>query len=115
MLRVTRLAEELGYYSLWPNEFFTTRPDVADRYPNPPTLFDTVVTMAYAAAVTSRIRFTPGPRSCCPLHEPLLLGRQLATLDVFSGGRITLGIGLGGSADEYRQLRGTLEKPIAAP
>src|SRR6266536_1647561 len=110
MLRVARIAEELGYYSLWPNEFFTTRPDVADRYPDPPTLFDTVVTMAYAAAVTSRIRFTPST-IVLPLHEPLLLGRQLATLDVFSGGRITLGIGLGGSADEYRSLRGTLDKP----
>src|SRR6266536_6648252 len=110
MLRVARIAEELGYHSLWPNEFFTTRPDVADRYPDPPTLFDTVVTMAYAAAVTSRIRFTPST-IVLPLHEPLLLGRQLATLDVFSGGRITLGIGLGGSADEYRSLRGTLDKP----
>jgi probable F420-dependent oxidoreductase len=110
MLRVTRLAEELGYYSLWPNEFFTTRPDVADRYPAPPTLFDTIVTMAYAAAATSRIRFTPST-IVLPLHEPLLLGRQLATLDVFSSGRITLGIGLGGSADEYRSLRGTLDKP----
>jgi probable F420-dependent oxidoreductase len=110
IVRVTKLAEELGYYSLWPNEFFTTRPDVADRYPNPPTLFDTVVTMTYAAAVTSRIRFTPST-IVLPLHEPLLLGRQLATLDVFSGGRITLGIGLGGGADEYRQVRGTLVRP----
>jgi alkanesulfonate monooxygenase SsuD/methylene tetrahydromethanopterin reductase-like flavin-dependent oxidoreductase (luciferase family) len=99
MLRVTRLAEDLGYYSLWPNEFVPTRPDVADRYPDPPTLFDTIVTMSNAAAVTSRIRFTPST-IVLPLHEPLLLSRQLATLDVFSGGRVTLGMGLGGSADE---------------
>jgi alkanesulfonate monooxygenase SsuD/methylene tetrahydromethanopterin reductase-like flavin-dependent oxidoreductase (luciferase family) len=46
-----------------------------------------------------------------PLHEPLLLSRQIATLDVFSGGRVTLGIGLGGSAEEYRRLYGTLDKP----
>ena len=48
-----------------------------------------------------------------PLHEPLLLGRQLATLDVFSGGRITLGIGLGGRRKSIAVL-GTLESRIAA-
>jgi probable F420-dependent oxidoreductase len=110
MLRVARLAEELGYYSLWPNEFFSTRPDVAARYPDPPNLYDAMVTMSYVAAVTSRIRFTPST-IVLPMHEPLLLGRQLATLDVMSGGRISLGIGLGGSAEEYRAQRGTLVKP----
>ena len=110
MLRVARLAEQLGYDSLWPNEFFTTRPDVAERYPDPPTLYDTIVTMTYVAAVTRRIRFTPST-IVLPLHEPLLLSRQLASLDVLSGGRVSLGIGLGGGADEYRKLRGTLERP----
>jgi probable F420-dependent oxidoreductase len=112
MLRVARLADELGYYSLWPNEFFATRPDVAARYPDPPTLFDAIVTMAYAASATRRIRITPSTIVLpLPLHEPLLLGRQLATLDVFSGGRITLGIGLGGSAEEFRRLHGALDRP----
>jgi probable F420-dependent oxidoreductase len=110
MLRVARLADELGYYSLWPNEFFTTRPDVSARFGRPPALFDTIVTMAYAASVTQRIRLTPST-IVLPLHEPLLLSRQLATLDVFSGGRITLGIGLGGSTEEFRQLHAELSRP----
>jgi probable F420-dependent oxidoreductase len=110
MLRVARLADELGYYSLWPNEFFVTFPDIARRYADPPTLYDTIVTMAYVAAETRRIRITPST-IVLPLHEPLLLSRQIATLDVFSGGRITLGIGLGGAAEEYRKLHGELASP----
>ncbi|MCA1645577.1 MAG: LLM class flavin-dependent oxidoreductase [Chloroflexi bacterium] len=110
MLRVARLADDLGYHALWPNEFFTTRPDVAARFGRPAALFDTIVTMAYVASATRRIRLTPST-IVLPLHEPLLLSRQLATLDVYSGGRITLGIGLGGSAEEFRQLHGEMARP----
>jgi probable F420-dependent oxidoreductase len=110
MQRTARLAEELGYYSLWPNEFIATDAAVSRRYAEPPNLYDAIVTMAYVAAATNRIRITPST-IVLPLHEPLLLARQIATLDVFSGGRITLGIGLGGPADEYRQFYGLLDKP----
>ncbi|HYU18157.1 MAG TPA: TIGR03619 family F420-dependent LLM class oxidoreductase [Chloroflexota bacterium] len=110
MLRFARLADDLGYYSLWPNEFFVTFPEVAAKYLEPPNLYDTIVTMSYVAAATRRIRITPST-IVLPLHEPLLLSRQLATLDVFSGGRITLGIGLGGSTNEFRRLHGELRSP----
>lgn len=110
MQRTAQLAEELGFYALWPNEFIATDAAVSKRYAEPPNLYDTIVTMTYAAAATERIRLTPST-IVLPLHEPLLLARQLATLDVFSGGRITLGVGLGGPAEEYRRFYGTLEKP----
>ena len=110
IVRVSKLADELGYYALWPNEFFVTFPQIAARYADPPNLFDTIVTMSYAAAATKRIRITPST-IVLPLHEPLLLSRQIATLDVFSGGRIGLGIGLGGSTEEFRSLHGELQKP----
>jgi probable F420-dependent oxidoreductase len=110
ILRFARLAEELGYYSLWPNEFIVAHESVTSRYEDPPNLFDTIVTMSYVAAATERIRITPST-IVLPYHEPLQLSRQLATLDVFSGGRITLGIGLGGSADEYRQHFRNLRRP----
>jgi probable F420-dependent oxidoreductase len=108
MLRVARVADELGYHALWPNEFQTTFPTVAARYAAPPNYYDTIVTMAYVAQATSRIRIAPST-IVLPLHEPILLSRQLATLDVFSGGRVTLGIGLGG--EEFRQLRRGVTSP----
>ena len=108
--RVALVAEECGYYSLWPNEFIVTEPRVAARYQDAPSLFDPIVTMSYAAALTERIRITPNT-IVLPYHEPLLLAREIATLDAYSGGRITLGIGLGGAAEEYRRLHQNLVKP----
>jgi len=108
--RVARLADHLGYYSLWPNEFITTRPDVSARYPAPPMLLDVLVTMAYALAETEHIRVTPST-IVLPYHEPIVLSRELATLDVFSGGRVTLGIGLGGELEEFQRTLGTIKKP----
>src|SRR6266516_617023 len=110
IVRIARLADELGYYALWPNEFFSTEPRVKARYADPPTLYDPIVTLSHVAAVTRRIRLTPST-IVLPLHDPLLLSRQIATLDVFSGGRVILGIGLGGSLADYRRLHGTVERP----
>lgn len=98
------VAEECGYYALWPNEFFSTPSSVSARYAEPPNLHDAIVSMSFAAAVTERIRIMPST-IVLPLHEPILLAHQLATLDALSGGRITLGIGLGGDKEEYGRMR----------
>src|SRR5438552_13908198 len=74
--RQAEVAEECGYYSLWPNEFFTTFPQVESTYKDPPNLYDTIVSMTWAAAATRRIRLTPST-IVLPLHEPLLLSRQI--------------------------------------
>lgn len=105
IVRASVVADMLGYYSLWPNEFFVSRPDVSARYNRPPNLFDAVVTMSYALASTRTIRVTPSV-FVLPLHDPLVLARQMATLDVFSGGRVTVGIGLGGDKEEFGRMRG---------
>ncbi len=104
IVRQAAVAEECGYYALWPNEFFNTRPDVARKYSQPPNNFDTLISMAYVAAATRRIRIMPSTL-VLPLHEPIQLARQVATLDVFSEGRISLGIGLGGDRDEFKRFR----------
>jgi probable F420-dependent oxidoreductase len=104
---VTVAAEQLGYHSIWMNEFLQTDPGVKARYDTPPTYYDILVTASHLAARTERIRFVTST-IVLPHHHPVLLNRQVATLDVLSGGRFTLGIGLGGSADEYRRMRGEL-------
>lgn len=108
MQHVARVADELGYHSLWPNEIFTGRADVSERYTSLPSLFDCIVTMSYAAAVTKSIRLCSST-IVLPLHEPIVLSRQIATLDQFSGGRVILGIGLGGKAEEYKALHSNHE------
>lgn len=110
MRSVARTAEALGYDSLWLNEFLQTEPGVAARFDDPPSYFEPIVTIAALAEITERIRFFTST-IVLPLHEPALLAKQVATLDVFSGGRLTVGIGLGGSAEEYHRMRGEVSSP----
>jgi probable F420-dependent oxidoreductase len=59
-----------------------------------PNFFESLTTMAYLAAKTSRIRIGVAVM-CLPYRRPLVAAKQLATLDVLSGGRLTVGLGSG--------------------
>jgi alkanesulfonate monooxygenase SsuD/methylene tetrahydromethanopterin reductase-like flavin-dependent oxidoreductase (luciferase family) len=66
-------------------------------YPN----YEEFVALGAAAAVTSRIRLTTSTL-LAPLHSnPALLAKQAASLDRLSGGRLVLGLSLGGREDDY--------------
>ncbi len=67
-----------------------------------PTL-DPFVALAYAAAVTTRIRLLTY-LVVLPYRNPALLAKTAATLDVVSGGRLTLGVGAGYMRSEFRAL-----------
>jgi alkanesulfonate monooxygenase SsuD/methylene tetrahydromethanopterin reductase-like flavin-dependent oxidoreductase (luciferase family) len=60
-----------------------------------------MVTLAAAAAVTSRVRLVPTV-IVLPMHATGMVAKQIATLDVVSGGRVTLGVGVGARAEDYR-------------
>jgi len=107
--RVAREAEQLGYDSLWMFERLL-RP-VNPRTPYPPSpdgqlpphmsrILEPLTTLAYIAAATSTINLGTSVL-VAPLHNPVVLGKQLGTLAVLSGGRLRVGLGTGWSADEY--------------
>ncbi|WP_034386361.1 TIGR03619 family F420-dependent LLM class oxidoreductase [Herbidospora cretacea] len=112
---VARRAEELGYHSLWVGERLLDPVKPRSPYPGardgalPETMriaYDPVATLTFAAAVTSRI--TLGTSVLCMLlHNPVVLAKQLATLDVLSGGRLRAGLGQGWSLDEIEAAGNT--------
>ncbi len=58
-------------------------------------------TLAYAAARTDRVRITP-TLVILPMHPVALMAKKLSTLDVLSGGRLEVVVGVGGRAQDYR-------------
>lgn len=72
---------------------------IIDRlvYPN----YKSMINLAAAAAVTERVRLMTTILTA-PIRNPGVLAKQAATLDVISGGRLTLGMGLGSREDDYQ-------------
>jgi probable F420-dependent oxidoreductase len=94
-VRIAQLAEELGYDSLWAGEHVVVpspRVDPSPMDPDEPIL-DPLVALAHLAASTKRVRLGTGV-IILPQRNPVVLAKQVASLDVLSGGRLTLGIGV---------------------
>ncbi len=60
-----------------------------------------MTTLASAASLTERVRVFVN-LVVAPMHPPAVVAKQLATLDMLSGGRLTLGVGVGGREHDYR-------------
>ncbi len=95
-----RRAEELGFADVWVSDH-VVHPAEQD-YPSP-FLFDPIVALTWAAAVTDRIGLGTSVL-VLPSHVPLELANQLASLDNLSGGRLTVAGGVGWSEREFEAL-----------
>jgi probable F420-dependent oxidoreductase len=95
-VRVARHAEAAGFESVWTGEHLVLPDPRPDGFSMPPTLpfLDTVVTLTLLAARTTTIRLGTG-LIVLPLHTPAVLAKQLASVDVLSGGRLIAGFGAG--------------------
>jgi alkanesulfonate monooxygenase SsuD/methylene tetrahydromethanopterin reductase-like flavin-dependent oxidoreductase (luciferase family) len=69
------------------------------NFPNP----EAMVTLTAAATVTERVALAFSVL-IAPMHRPVLLAKQLATLDVLSEGRLSVGLGVGGRDEDYRAV-----------
>ena len=108
IVAVARRAEDLGFDSLWVAD--RTLVPVKPKAPYPigdgtlPNLYkrvlDPLETLTFAAAHTRRVGLGTSVLNV-PWYSPVLLARRLTTLDVLSGGRLRVGLGIGWSPDEY--------------
>src|SRR5947208_7839549 len=103
--RVAQAAEAAGFDSLWAGEHVvlpSPRTPASPMDPQDPIL-DPVVTLTFLAAQTRQILLGTGI-IILPQRNPLVLAKELASLDVLSGGRLILGIGVGYLEPEFRAL-----------
>jgi probable F420-dependent oxidoreductase len=109
--RVARAAEDAGFDSLWAGEHVVLpdpRVPPAPMEPRDPIL-DPVVMLTYLAGQTRRVRLGTGI-IILPQRNPLVLAKELATLDVLSGGRLIFGVGVGYLEPEFRALGAPFEQ-----
>ena len=110
---VARAAEDAGFATLWAGEHVVMVDRSASRYPYNDAgeipvpadadWLDPLVCLSFAAAATERITLATGILLLAE-HNPVLVAKQAATLDVLSGGRLTLGVGIGWSREEFEAL-----------
>ncbi len=113
MVTVGRLAEHVGFDSLWVNDHIVIpaepgpsgtgdqQPQYLDRWRQ--NILEPLVLLAYLAAETERV-FLGTSVYVLALRNPLVAAKQVATLDQVSGGRVILGVGVGWMEAEYNAL-----------
>lgn len=103
VIRLASEAERLGFDSVWGNDHLSTQAYVKERWPDPPNYYEPLITLTAVASATTRIRIG----TCVlvtPLREVVLMAKQAATLDVFSHGRLILGVGIGAYREEFEAV-----------
>jgi alkanesulfonate monooxygenase SsuD/methylene tetrahydromethanopterin reductase-like flavin-dependent oxidoreductase (luciferase family) len=96
--RVAEAAEELRFDSVWATEHLIVGPEGVDPYGR---VYAPFATLAWIAGWTERIRLGTSI-TLAPLHHPVHVAKETATLQELSGGRfVALGVGMGWHRDEY--------------
>jgi probable F420-dependent oxidoreductase len=113
LAHLARTAEEVGIESIWTIEHVVIPVGYKSQYPYDPSgripapenlpMPDPLLPLAFAAAVTKKLRLATGIL-ILPQRHPIYVAKEVATLDVLSGGRAILGIGIGWLREEFEAL-----------
>src|SRR5262245_21521743 len=110
VIRMANLAEKEGFDSLWVFERLLWPLNPQTPYPGSPDgnlpvesqiVLDPLETLAFVAANTNKIMLGTSVIDML-FHNPVILSKRFATLDVLSEGRVIAGLGIGWSKDEYQ-------------
>src|SRR5574342_403539 len=111
LVTAAKRAEDLGFDSLWVLDRILWPVSLRAPYPigdgslpvQYKNVLDPLETLTFAAAHTRRVALGTSVLNL-PWYNPVLLARQLTTLDVLSTGRLRIGFGMGWSPDEYEAV-----------
>jgi probable F420-dependent oxidoreductase len=112
-VRFAQAAEAAGFESLWTVEHVVVPADYQSEYPYSESgkmpgrddfpIPDPLIWLAYLASATSKIRLATGILILAQ-RQPVVVAKELATLDALSGGRMELGVGVGWLREEFDAL-----------
>jgi probable F420-dependent oxidoreductase len=101
LLGWARIAESLGYHSLWTSDHVAVTPDVARMFPEP--FYDPYALLTFLAGQTERVQLGTTV-IVLPYRHPVLMARLGANIDRLSGGRFIFGVGVGNFEREFASL-----------
>src|SRR5262245_24398475 len=99
--RVAQRAEHLGYDGIWVSDHIVIPHSAAERLGS--MFYEPLTVLGFAAACTSKVRLGTTVL-ILPYRNPVVTAKALATLDVLSGGRVTAGMAVGWTEDEFKAL-----------
>ena len=111
MTEVGQRADELGYASLWTFQrlLYPEGAQIGETYHS---VLDPLIALGFLASCTSRVTLGVAVVNL-PFVSPILLAKQAAAIDVLSGGRLSLGLGLGWAEEEFIASGATTERRAA--
>ena len=98
IVRMARTAEELGWESVWGSDHTVIPQPYLDRFSG--TFYEVFTTLAFAAAHTSRVRLGTSVLLLAYRH-PVMVAKQVASLDRLAGGRTIIGVAPGWMREEF--------------
>ena len=119
---LAQIAEEAGFESLWTVEHVVVPAGYESEYPYSKSgkmpggeespIPDPLIWLTWVAAATQRIRLATGVM-ILPQRNPVILAKELATLDLLSRGRVTFGVGIGWLREEFEAIGVPFEERAA--
>lgn len=113
LIEFGKIVENLGYESLWTFEHVIIPEEYKSIYPYNPkgkialsgqeSFVDPLIAISFLAAATQKLRFGTGV-NILSQSNPLYLAKQVSSIDHLSGGRLSLGVGVGWLEEEFKAL-----------
>jgi probable F420-dependent oxidoreductase len=110
-IRISVRAEELKYDSVWGNDHVSTQNYVGDEFDRPPNYYAPLLVLAAIAENTTKLKVATA-LLVVPFRHPVVIAKELATLDQLTNGRLITGVGIGAYREELLAMLGERAKSI---
>lgn len=104
-------AEQLGFDSVWGNDHIQTQQYVMDTFGDNPRYYSPLLVLAAIAERTTTLQLCTA-LLVVPFRHPVLIAKEVATLDHLSQGRVILGVGMGAYREEFEAMFGRDAKGV---